>query len=366
MEGQTLSEEAPIYYVANQPEDTIDLFEVAEDLWRYKWLIMASTIAFTLLAVLYLWQKSPVYQTQVELTKPSNSQISELYSPSLNFSLSDNEGVTETEAAFAYVRNNMKSYNLRKQFWHENEDIFKEMIKANSERSLSQQIDIFEDNNVSVASEKDRITLTLKYKDDVDGVALANDLTAFVLDEAKKSVASNWESAKKKSLNSTLFALELARGSQLEAIEQEKSLLQEALEIAQEANITEPQFDDDGEPEELYLLGTTVLKKRIKLLKDRKLDDEDDFKSLKTLRIDGYGEEIAPLKRQARSLDKLSLDESELQLANIAREAAEPYKAVSPRKKVVLVLGFLFGGALGVFVATVRAAWVRRQANPLP
>ena len=116
----------------------------------------------------------------------------------------------------------------------------------------------------------------------------------------------------------------------------------EALE-AERAALQKRRSDDFTEPRiakiqaELQLLNQN---RQVQLLKQR--SDEDLF-------IIDY----ANWTKEASALRALSLDLSNLQLANVDRQAVYPSSAIKPNKTLILVLGVVLGAFLGMFFAFI-------------
>ncbi len=118
-----------------------------------------------------------------------------------------------------------------------------------------------------------------------------------------------------------------------------------ALEARRSDDFTEPRIAEIAK--ELKLLEQN---RKIDLLKSRK--DEDLF--LK---------KFAQLREEEARLNGLELDLSILTLARVDQLAAKPLRPKEPKKVLIIAIGFIIGGAIGVFFALIRSMLTTRSSR---
>lgn len=132
----------------------------------------------------------------------------------------------------------------------------------------------------------------------------------------------------------------------------------------------------------LYFMGSEALEAERKALLKRKSDDfteprvaqiQQELRLLQANRQvevlkqrqdeDLFLKDLAVWREAAARLKSIDLTAGQLHLAIVDRKALEPLSPAKPRKTLILALGLVLGGMLGIFLALVRHALVRRSES---
>lgn len=350
MERNTNSEH---YYY----DDEIDLFELAEVIWAKKWLIVVSTFIFALLAGIYAYTASPVYQAEITIKPPTQQDIIE-YNKS-NYIDSKLPKFSRNEV-FQLLLEYLNLDSLRREFFKERYlPHLNEKQLLNGEETLYRQFE--EAVSLKVVNAKENpydFVLSVNF----GSAEVAAQLRDELLKKAIKATKADLKGTISSEILALADALKLeidrlrsqAEAQRVDGIEQ----LSEALYVAKAVKLEQPAAFvsgkyslantpfNDGNP--LYLQGSIALEAQIKALKERKNNDAH---------IPG----IRKLETQWQKLSTLTIDENAAKVASYVDAAFVPERPVKPRKLVILAIGILFGGLTGVvYVLLVHAISERK------
>lgn len=312
----------------NQPkstayDDEIDLFEIFQDIWREKLLVVIIGFITTLLAVVYALIATPVFQTSSILKTAQLKDLDEL----------NNTGVlqlTEKEALNRVV-SSLESYDLRLNFFKENQNLFAGFIKEGI--SLEKSFEAFNKSSLKIVKPDPKkldsfnqyIGLELQYGNKINGPEVVNGLVKFAIDYEKDRLKEDFLTVVENKLNKLHRDLSVMRAGyasdkeiqiakllekdslkklqledELEAIrftlkqqrENKITKLDEAIGIAQSLGIKKPttpsSFNENAKQSfsgnviktevnnqeiPLYFLGTDALKAEKDILLARENDD---------------------------------------------------------------------------------------------
>lgn len=312
----------------NQPkstayDDEIDLFEIFQDIWREKLLVVIIGFITTLLAVVYALIATPVFQTSSILKTAQLKDLDEL----------NNTGVlqlTEKEALNRVV-SSLESYDLRLNFFKENQNLFAGFIKEGI--SLEKSFEAFNKSSLKIVKPDPKkldsfnqyIGLELQYGNKINGPEVVNGLVKFAIDYEKDRLKEDFLTVVENKLNKLHRDLSVMRAGyasdkeiqiakllekdslkklqledELEAIrftlkqqrENKITKLDEAIGIAQSLGIKKPttpsSFNENAKQSSsgnviktevnnqeipLYFLGTDALKAEKDILLARENDD---------------------------------------------------------------------------------------------
>lgn len=312
----------------NQPkstayDDEIDLFEIFQDIWREKLLVVIIGFITTLLAVVYALIATPVFQTSSILKTAQLKDLDEL----------NNTGVlqlTEKEA-LNRVGSSLESYDLRLNFFKENQNLFAGFIKEGI--SLEKSFEAFNKSSLKIVKPDPKkldsfnqyIGLELQYGNKINGPEVVNGLVKFAIDYEKDRLKEDFLTVVENKLNKLHRDLSVMRAGyasdkeiqiakllekdslkklqledELEAIrftlkqqrENKITKLDEAIGIAQSLGIKKPttpsSFNENAKQSfsgnviktevnnqeiPLYFLGTDALKAEKDILLARENDD---------------------------------------------------------------------------------------------
>lgn len=154
----------------------------------------------------------------------------------------------------------------------------------------------------------------------------------------------------------------------------------EVVDIQQPSgNIIRTEVNSSQPP--LYFMGTEALTAEKEILQAR---ESDDFTSVRIVEIekqlrllesnrkieilknrqeeDLFLEELAGYHKSLAKLQNIDLDLDQIDIVEIDEYAIEPLSPIKPKKKLIVIIGFLLGGMLGVGAALVRIVIRNRKA----
>lgn len=147
-------------------------------LWEQRWVVVAGAIIALLLAGIYLWWTTPVYQSQIVLRPAYLQSLDKLNSTGL-YDL-------DPEKALVQVGGELESYGNRLAFARAHPELFKSLPREG--QSLEEGFEVFNARAFKMLypNKKDfmhgtYVGLQLEYPAGVDGVAILNGLTQQVL-----------------------------------------------------------------------------------------------------------------------------------------------------------------------------------------
>jgi chain length determinant protein (polysaccharide antigen chain regulator) len=334
--------------VSTQRTDEIDLFELVAALWAQKLLIISFALVGAVAASMYAFLSKPVYEARGYLLPPTANGIADFnYGRTVKaelvpFSIKD---VYEV-----FIRN-LQSEELRRSFFYE---VYMPSLPE-AERARSQDL--------LYAEYSKAFTIALPSKEQPDRysvVVLGEDpaqVTGWVSDFAARAGAA----AKKEMIsNATREAEVRARnlGQQINTLQETESRvrqdsisrLREALAIAEAIGLQNPPIISGDLSAEVsagmdgkltYMRGSKALKAEIQNLETRKSDDPF-IRNLRSLQI------------KKSFFEDLKVSPDAVSVYRQDGPIERPESPIKPKKKLVILLGFVLGGVLGFMVALVR------------
>jgi chain length determinant protein (polysaccharide antigen chain regulator) len=340
--------QGPHDFNPSQQNDEIDLFELAQNLWREKLLIIAVTVLFTVAALAYAFTATPTYEARVDLLPPSLSEVA-----GFNIGRTPEAGLAPYKVADVYavfIRNLTADESKR---WFFN-DIYlpslPEEERAGSSSALYSRVNEQLSVKASDKARPDLFTLTVQDASPEKTTIWAD---AYIEHVAELSLDEMIENATRESdvmgrniktqIDSLRETAEVRRNDRIEK-------LTEALGIAESIGLENApliggQIDQqlsaimDGSL--MYMRGSKALKAEIQTLTDRKSDDPfiDSLRGLQE-RLNVY-ESIKPEREQVAVFRQDG-------------QVATPDRPLKPKKFLIVALGLVLGGMAGVFIALVR------------
>lgn len=324
--------------------DEIDLFELIFNLWKEKWIIILLTILATAGAVAYALLAVPSYQAKAGVLAPQVRDIVEL-------NKGDGEYLPNVSTGEAYNRflRALQSVELKNQFY---EQVFlpslteeeKELTREALRRKFNTMVSIKE------GEKKGYYEVSVVH----DNAAIAQEWANLYINAAGQLAKAHLlqdRVAEIRHKQETLTTdIELRRSRAKDEREYEITRLEEALNIANAIGIEEPLKPEgkstaDGasyvDRNLLYMRGAKALSSQLELLKNR--EDDDAF-------IPGLPKLLSDLK----FYNSITINADAISLFTFDAPAEMPETPVKPKKKLIVIIGFLLGGMLGVGVALLR------------
>lgn len=170
-------------------DDEIDLFELAENLWKEKILIALVTAVVTFIALAYALMATPQYQTQSTVRPTVVKSLDELNRLGI-YKLKPGE-------ALALVAAEMDSYEARLDYYRNNRELFSEL--ESESRSLEQNFARINQDAVKVIRPDPKktdtpnpfVSLQFSYPRGVDGPQIVNGMVQHAIERALQDVTAD-------------------------------------------------------------------------------------------------------------------------------------------------------------------------------
>ena len=362
--------------------EEIDLFELVENLWTQKILIILCAVSATLIGYVYTEIAPEKWTAEVQISAPSWVQIDSLNPPEFaifnqQISLDEQSTSKSNSTSFKVISDvapEVVPNDLLETFLSELRSVralmrFESAQPVSifqSERELTdeERIDAangFLENNLKVTSPpktSSYTTIELTMDSPIEAASLLRDYIGFVSSEVIDRRGADLRLAISRAIQTNEFEIERARRAFLRRLEEDLALLEEALRIAKSAGVLDNQsglFLDRTdnrltEASGLYLRGERLLMAEMQALKAR---------------IDGASliPEVRNLQAENELLHGITIDTSDASAFEIQKPATPPSGRDSPKTKLVLTFSVVLGGMIGVLTALIRSAIRSRKAR---
>lgn len=169
-------------------DDEIDLFELFQSIWKEKKLIAISIATTTLLALIYAFSSTPIYEVKSIIRPASIKDLDELNGTGI-YKL-------DPEAALIQIGANLESYKTRLDFFKENPELFDSLssLDIKTEQafvSLSGHIKVLKSDTKKDTEFSQHVGLQLQYPKGMDGPAIVNGLIQHAINIEKQNISEN-------------------------------------------------------------------------------------------------------------------------------------------------------------------------------
>lgn len=169
-------------------DDEIDLFELFQSIWKEKKLIATIMATTTLLALIYAFSATPIYEVESIIRPASIKDLDEL----------NGTGIykIDPESALIKIGANLESYKTRLDFFKQNPELFDSLSSSviNTEQkfvSLNRNIKVLKTDMKKNAEFSEYVGLQLQYAKGVDGTAIVNGLIQHAIEIEKQNISEN-------------------------------------------------------------------------------------------------------------------------------------------------------------------------------
>ncbi|MND22069.1 Ferric enterobactin transport protein FepE [compost metagenome] len=328
--------------------DEIDLFDLIEVFWQDRIIVVAVGFFFTIVAAVYAFVSTPVYESKVIVQPPSQNDIAQL-----NYGRGGDTGlamITVKDAYDIYVRN-LQSESLRREFFRK--VYLPSLSEAERKGSQDELYGSFQQ-VLSIGSASKDNTGRYFVKARLSDPERAAEWVVQYIEMA--GVRSSTETIKDAKADATVKANNLeqqitaARESARKQREDRIVQLTEALKIAHATGIKEPPIISSNLSDEVsagmggsltYMRGSKALEAEIANLQNRTSDDPF----------------VNDLRQRQEALSfyrHLQVDPGVVQVYRQDGAVESPDKPVKPHKPVIIALGLAGGVAFGMLVAFAR------------
>lgn len=330
--------------------DEIDLFELAQSLWKQKLLIGAVTLVITALAASYAFLTAPVYESKSTILPPRLADIA-------GYNLGRSEaGLKEFTPASVYsmFTQNLRSDGLRRDFFEQvyiPAETKGQDAKAKDElrESFNKKLSIA---NPDVKNSPERFAVTVQSADPSRAAEWANVYVERVANKTRQDMADTVAVEISTRVRSIQNRIAVLRDSAKMLREDRIARLSEALKVADKVGLQAPQVkasrtSSDGELAQfvdgnlMYMRGAKAIRAELDVLQNRKNDDP-------------FIAGLRDLENQLDFLAKVSVSPDGVAVFTLDSAAEVPETPIKPKKPLILTLGLILGGMLGVLIALVR------------
>ncbi|MCX9455268.1 LPS chain length-determining protein [Vibrio sp. R-1] len=357
-------------YPAN---DEIDLKELFAALWQGKWLIIMTTLLFSVAAIGYALTAQEWWSAKATVSQPqlqgiaSYQQAVKRYQPLFDVYQEDGtiivsnalDSLIDPKLIFQQFIQTFNANGTKRRFMQTNPTFLtlqKQMLGQTNDPEVMQKLyeEWFERIQASAVDKKanDIFTLSFQSVDKASSLTLLNDYIQFVNQTLNQQ------------LNANLISILTVKYGEL--AQQEKNLLQQAqlrlyvelertqyaLNIAEAADIKQP-VQNLGEQELFAInIGSRALKAKV-----------DALKSIKDLSV--FEPRLAILQSKLSQFDLETLSAETKWSVNgfyYLDQPEQPLTRDKPKRALIVVLGALLGGMLGVAIVLVRFAFRREDS----
>jgi chain length determinant protein (polysaccharide antigen chain regulator) len=345
-------------------DDEIDLFDLIDDIWNQKIWVFAGLFTTIILAGLYLFKATPVYQAEAKIKSATANDLIQFSRPQLLdiYSL-------DVEGAFASAKSALLSTGYRKEFYVLKLDQIKAMQNSyNDTLTLEQNFVGFSGQfSVKTSGAKDSesfVQVGLKSSDADFSSELLNDFVEYALFRRLRDSYDTMLAKVNGRIESLNYDANIMREEYMGNKARRILELKEALEIAIAVGQTSPVYRNMNllgwQLPPLYMLGSKAIKAEIRALTSREEMAKDLARG-----EDHFIEDLPKLLLEIEALQTLEIDFSKISLARIDEVAVVPVKPVKPRKLLIMALALVGGLFVGLFMALIVAAYGKHKIRTL-
>ncbi len=338
--------------------DEIDLFELFQNLWQHKLLIISITLAVTMLAAAFAFLSMPQYETKAGVLPPRMSDIA-------GYNLGRKEAELDQFSApyiYSLFKNNLLSVSLKRTFFQDHY-----LPVLDEDKSAGAQDKLWKDFNKTLsvkAPDKNRPELyevTVHYESPVLAAEWANLYIEMAAKKTEKEMRENAYSgvaAKVMVIEAQIDGLRITASKHRE---DRIIRLRDALVVAESVGLDAPQIVPGNTPSEgdlaqfidgnlLYMRGAKAIKAELKVLQERKGDDP-------------FIGELRGLENKLDFLKRIQESEYDVSVFILDSNAEVPETPIKPKKSIIIAVGLIMGGMLGVFTALIRSMFKKRNVQ---
>ncbi len=352
--------------VDNINNDEIDLFELWDGLMTEKLTIFVSFVVTILLAAIYAFNVTPVYQAESYILPPAEEKVLPMNELAIVLStggsMRASVNINTAESVFNLFQRNLGSrQTLRAIFdkYHLINTYLPDIdLLSGADRVEAEKVAFAEfSKDFSIKRPKGKefskeisVSLALPLTEQ----AVADILNYLVKIAEQKTIQQLYQQilAEKQSrvglLNDRVFsARKMALDKRLDRVAQ----LDEAINVSQQVGINKPIVERNFSSA-LYLLGSDLLIAEKSVLELRKNDD-------------AFIPELRDLQGQLQNLQSLKIIKTDFGVVTIDQAAVYGDK-IKPKKSIILAVAGVLGLMLGIFIALIRRAVKNRRQESLP
>lgn len=340
-------------------DEELDLFQLMRSLWVQKWLILAITILFTVLAAVYAFLKPSIYQARSIVEPPRTVDIAQL---NLVRTLARLDELERQDIYEVFTRKllspSMNQWFIREYY----QPYLSEHEASFSEDELGRRFQkVLQIRLPEPGTRTDSYEVIVRLTDPELAARWSN---VFVEEASRRAIVQLKGDSVAQVANEIEYLSRSLQALKATAEKQRNdrvTRLKEALSIAQEVGLVEPMMGapsntfvfsgrNDNEwrapsvravDERLFMLGSKAIQSELNLIEQRGSDAP-------------FIENLRELEGQLTQMEDLSMDDVSLAVHSEGVRAGIPDEPVSPVKPLIIFFGALIGCLLGVCMAAIR------------
>ncbi|WP_272947081.1 Wzz/FepE/Etk N-terminal domain-containing protein [Legionella cherrii] len=320
----------------------VDIFVLLGMIYRERWSILSCTLLSLIFGITYIYLSVPVYEVKAYISAPNQGDVAAFNKGVLaNQSLIDPLNVNSVYQAFG---NQLLSISLKKYFF---EHYYLSLLQEKPKNTID-KAHLYNDFSNKMSINVIKNTNPVHYEVVIKGTepklmsVWLQQYISLVNNRTVHSLLNNINKQRAIAIYKLEHEIDLIKGiAQKEKLDH-MAQLHEAINIAQNANINIPlvnQYQTVNETNMAYMLGTPVLRSKIKNLSERDSNDP-------------YTPGLRKLQGQLDFYKSFVIEPQEVKVSHLDGRIETPIIPVAPKKKLILtislLLGILAGGALGV------------------
>ena len=344
----------------NVNDDEIDLFDLIDDIWSHKRWVFIGLFATLILAGLYLFKATPIYQTKSKIKSATASDLIEISRPQLAdiFTI-------DVKRAFSLAQVALLSTEYRKDFYQLRLDEIKAIPGIYDESlTLEQNFnEMSQQFSVKTSGAKDSepfVEVSLKSPEPELATGMLNKYVEYALSRGLKDVYDTMQSKVSGRIEALNYKADIMREGYLGDKARRILELKEAISIAVAVGQVDPVYRNmdlmGGQEPPLYMLGSKAIRAEIKALESREKMAEGLPRG-----EDHFIKGLPAILLEVDSLKALKVDLNKIHLARVDELAVMPVKPIKPRKLLVIALAVAAGLFVGLFMALISAAYGRHK-----
>jgi chain length determinant protein (polysaccharide antigen chain regulator) len=363
-------------------DDEIDLFDLIDDIWNHKVWVFAGLLVTIILAGLYLFKATPVYQAEAKVKLATANDLIEFARPQLQGGdevLKEGGDTVQkspqpifemtVESAFSSATAALLSTGYRKAFYELKLDEIKAIPDAyNDNLTLEQNFSNFSEQfSVETSGTKDTesfVKLSLKSSDAIFVATLLNEFVEYALSRRLRDSYNTMLAKVNGRIEALNYEVNIIRkeyfGNKVRRILELKEATSIALAVGQENPVYRNMDLVGGQLPPLYMLGSKAIKAEIKALESR-----EEMARYLARGEDHFIAGLPKLLVEIEALQALEIDFSKIILARIDEVAVVPVNPIKPRKLLIMALALVGGLFAGLFMALIAAAYGKHKIRSL-
>ncbi len=346
----------------NVNDDEIDLFDLIDDIWSHKRWVFIGLFTTLILAGLYLFKATPIYQTKSKIKSATASDLIEISRPQLAdiFTIDVKGAFSSAQVALLSTEYLKDFYQLRLDEIKVIPGIYNEGLTL--EQNFNQMSQQFSVKTSGTKDSEPFVEVSLKSPEPELATGMLNKYVEYALSRGLKDIYDTMQSKVSGRIEALNYKADIMREGYLGDKARRILELKEAAVIAVAIGQVDPVYRNmdlmGGQVPPLYMLGSKAIKAEIKALESRELIAKDLPRG-----EDHFIKGLPAILLEVDSLKALKVDLNKIHLARVDELAVMPVKPIKPRKLLIMALALVAGLFVGLFMALIVAAYGKHKVR---